>query len=139
MFKLTRLMILLAVATLVAQPVMACCLTGHVDAAAEAQMTAEPCHDTTEAMDPSAMDTSHDMQGPMDCPGCLDCDAASMQAQSIDDSGLLTQSPSEVPMAVLSAKFEGFGHESIVYKTGPPSDPRLPFPTPVTLKQRLLI
>jgi len=34
MFKLTRLMILLAVAALVAQPVMACCLTGHGDATA---------------------------------------------------------------------------------------------------------
>ena len=140
MFKLTSLMILIVVAAFAVQPVMACCLTGHGEAAIADADTATPsCHDATESMSDVSLGVSHEMPGPVDCPGCLDCDSAIMQAQSIDDSALLTQLLSDVPIAVLSAKFTGFGYKTTVYKTGPPVDPPLKASTPISLKQRLLI
>lgn len=134
MLKLTRLLILIAVATFVARPVMACCLTGH-----DALAMAEPCHEMpmTESTTLSVMD--HERQAPVDCPGCLDCESAVIQVQLVDDGALLTKHETQISLAVA-------GHTSIPvvarpdqFKTGPPDDPPLVLQTPVTLKQRLLI
>lgn len=79
------------------------------------------------------------MQGPMECPGCFDCDSAIMQAQTFDEGTVLTASPSEIPIASLTTRFEGFEHNSVVFATGPPGAFSPSWPTPITLKQRLLI
>lgn len=140
MLKLTRLLILIAVALVVTQPIMACCLTGHAEpAASHTSIEAAPCHG--EASPSSHVDTKTDQPSPstMDCPGCLDCDSAVMQAQSFQNGVTLTQLSSETPMAVITSRFEGFEHTATIFKTGPPGDPPLPLSTPIILKQRLLI
>ncbi|MEL7322552.1 MAG: hypothetical protein AAFN03_11215 [Pseudomonadota bacterium] len=140
MLKLTRLLILIAVVLVATQPVMACCLTGHAEpAASHTSVEAPPCHG--EASPASHGDTKTDQPSPspMDCPGCLDCDSAVMQAQSFENGVTLTQLSSETPMAVIASRFEGFGHTETVFKTGPPGDAPAPLSTPITLKQRLLI
>lgn len=139
MLKLTRFLILIAVALVAARPVMACCLTGHGELAIQdVQAEAPPCHGETLSPQHAARQ-DHQPSSPMACPGCLDCDASLMQAQSVDDSALLTQPPSETPLAVIASRFDGFEHQSIVLKTGPPGDPLSLHETPLTLKQRLLI
>lgn len=140
MLKLTRLLILISVAFLAARPVMACCLTGHGETAmAEMKVESPPCHDEVAAGHHGAAEEKQKPSSPFDCPGCIDCDTAVMQAHSVDDGAVLNQLPSEIPFIVLAARFDGFEHKSTVFKTGPPGDPPLPLPTPITLKQRLLI
>lgn len=140
MLKLTRLLILVSVAILAARPVMACCLTGHnAPAALEVQNETPPCHG--EAPDTDEANTINILadRGLSDCPGCSDCDTAMIQTHTADDGALLTQPPTETPVAALAARFVGFELESIVLKTGPPDDPSFFHYTPITLKQRLLI
>ncbi len=140
MLKLTRLLILIAVAAIVAQPVMACCLTGHGEPQiTQASADMPLCHGEQTAPEHSEQNSDHERPSPADCPGCIDCDAGVMQAQSFDDGTLLVQTSTEFPVAILTARFEGFGHKSTVLKTGPPGDPPRIHTTPITLKQRLLI
>lgn len=144
MLKLTRLMILVAVAFMVARPVMACCITGHNEAPSSVHSAETPsCHDAADSSEHTSSDTSGempgDMQGPMECPGCFDCDSAIMQAQTFDEGAVLTESLSEIPVALLTARFEGFHHNSTVLTTGPPGHAPPTNSTPITLKQRLLI
>jgi hypothetical protein len=140
MLKLTRLLMLIAAAALAAGPVMACCLTGHTQSAALYTSTETlPCHD---AASPSGHEDAKAEQPaplPVDCPECVDCDSAVMQAQSFDHSVSLTQLTPEVHFAVIAARFEGFEHKATILATGPPGDPPLPLSTPMSLKQRLLI
>ena len=131
MLKLTRLMLLLAVAFMAARPVMACCITGHTGAQSTVQSIDAPSDASGEMPD--------QMQDPMECPGCFDCDSAILQAQTLDEGVVLATSPSEIPIAVLTARFEGFEHSSVALSAGPPGNPP-PFRlTPISLKQRLLI
>ncbi len=140
MLKLTRLMILVAVAFMAARPVMACCVTGHNEAPSSVHSTEAPsCHDAADSLEHASSDTTGQMQGPVDCPGCFDCDSAIMQAQTFDEGAVLTASASEIPVALLTARFEGFQHTSTVLATGPPGHAPPTRPTPITLKQRLLI
>lgn len=138
MLGLNRLLALLTVAFIVAQPVMGCCLVGHPAPALEVVQDANPfCHGNGMPMAPVASDDPD--QGNDDCPGCDDCDSPVMQAQASDDSAVLSAVALEIPLAAFDAKFRGFGHEPTILKTGPPDDPTLPLTTPITLKQRLLI
>lgn len=73
------------------------------------------------------------------CSGCADCDGAVMQAQIYDKSATPASGPSETPIRILDARFEGFGHRAIALKTGPPGDAPFLRSTPIALKQRLLI
>lgn len=140
MLKLTRLLILIAVALVATQPIMACCLAGHAEpAASHTSVEAPPCHGEAPLSAHGDSETDQQKPAPMDCPGCLDCDSAVMQAQSFENGALLTQLSAEIPLAVIASQFEGFGHTETVFKTGPPGDPTLPLSTPITLKQRLLI
>jgi len=138
MRSLTRLLAILAVALVAAQPVMACCLVGHGAVAQDvAQVSDPPCHDTGMQMAPA--DDTDATRDTDDCPGCYDCDSPLMQAQATDDSTLLSSSSVEISYAVLAAQFPGFAHRPVVFKTGPPGAPQLPLSTPITLKERLLI
>lgn len=140
MLNLTRFLILIAVAVMAARPVMACCLTGHGEPQiTQASADMPPCHGEQSAPEHSEQTGDHERPSPADCPGCFDCDAGVMQAQSFDDGTLLVQNSTEIPVAILTARFEGFEHKSIVLKTGPPGDPPRIHTTPITLKQRLLI
>lgn len=140
MLKLTRLLILIAVALVATQPIMACCLTGHAESAAShTSVEAPPCHGEAPLSTHGDSKTDQQPPAPMDCPGCLDCDSAVMQAQSFETGALLTQLSPEMSLAVITSRFEGFGHTETIFKTGPPGDPPLPISTPITLKQRLLI
>ena len=140
MLKLTRLFVLIAVASLAVGPVMACCVTGHAETISPAaKVETPPCHGESSSSEHGRMPHEDGSQSPFDCPGCLDCDASVMQAQSVDDAALLSQQPNDIPIAVLASRFDGFEHRSIVFKTGPPGDPPTTHQTPITLKQRLLI
>jgi len=140
MLKLTRLLILVSVAILATQPVMACCLTGHGEPAiTEAASEAPPCHGEVPAQHQTSNTGDHDQPTPADCPGCFDCDSAIMQAQTFDTNILLTQSSNQAPLAIIAARFDGFEYKPVVLKTGPPGDPPPTHYTPITLKQRLLI
>ena len=140
MLKLTRLLFLIAVALVATQPIMACCLAGHAEpAASDTSVEAPPCHGEAPLSALGDNETDQQPPSPMDCPGCLDCDSAVMQAQSFENGALLTQLSPEIPLAVIASRFEGFGHTETIFKTGPPGDPPLPLSTPITLKQRLLI
>ncbi|MEM6415590.1 MAG: hypothetical protein AAF720_13150 [Pseudomonadota bacterium] len=140
MLKLTRLLILIAVALVATQPIMACCLTGHAEpAASHTSIEAAPCHGEASLSSHGDTKTDQPSPSPMDCPGCLDCDSAVMQAQSFENGVTFTQLSPEIPVTVIASRFEGFGHSETIFKTGPPGDPPLPLSTPITLKQRLLI
>lgn len=140
MLKLTRLLLLLAVALVAARPVMACCLTGHSEpAASHLQAEAPPCHGESNTSHATTGKSDHQPALPMECPGCVDCDLAVMQAQSVDDGALITQGSSDIPIAMIGSRFAGFQHEPTVYKTGPPGEPPGIHQTPITLKQRQLI
>lgn len=135
---LSRLLAILAVALVAAQPVMACCLVGHDAVAQDAALVSDPpCHDSGMQMSPA--DHADAAKDTGDCPGCNDCDSPLMQAQAADDSTLLSSSSAEISDAVLAAQFPGFAHRPVIFKTGPPGAPKLPLSTPITLKQRLLI
>ena len=140
MLKLTRLFMLIAVALVATQPVMACCLTGHADAvAAQSSTETPPCHGEKSHSDHGKTDQANHLPSPTECPGCLDCDTAVMQAQSFDSGVLLTKDSQETPLTISSARFDGFEHKTMVFTTGPPGDLPVHRPTPITLKQRLLI
>lgn len=131
---------ILIVAIFAAQPVMACCLTGHADVSV-AEITAEPpCHGDAENGSVQARDGMHNASDPFDCPGCRDCDTAIMEAQVQHDWTVLTSVPSDdVPVIALEKRFPGFEPRLMVLSTGPPRDISFPLLSPVSLKQRLLI
>ena len=140
MLKLTRLFMLIAVALAAAQPVMACCLAGHADVVAVQNSTeTAPCHGEMSLSGHGKTVEAKHLPSPTECPGCLDCDTAVMQAQSFDSGVLLTKDSQETPLTILSARFDGFEHKITVFTTGPPGDRPVHRPTPITLKQRLLI
>ena len=140
MLKLTRLLILVFVAATVARPVMACCLLGHGgQAVADARIDTPSCHTEMPPSNETKSDAIDSERNPDDCPGCFDCDAAIMQAHTVNDGALLTQTTSEIPLVTLASHFTGFEHKPVEFKTGPPGDPPLLHHTPITLKQRLLI
>lgn len=140
MLVVSRLLTVLAVVLLTAQPVMACCLAGHSEP--QIEMTedgAPPCHMDGAEMKPGSEGVSGSMKSSADCPGCLDCDNPAMQAQTASDPAALPHSTYEMPVAILAAQFPGFEHPSINSKTGPPHPPPSIPLTPLILKQRLLI
>lgn len=142
MLSLVRLMLLIAVAALATSPVMACCLSGHNGPQPEIiEVEASHCHGDHDQTQGSAAQQEHrNLPSPIDCPGCLDCDVGTLQAQSIEDGALNNQTPSkDVQIAIRASHFDGFEHNAVVFKTGPPGySPGRP-DTPVILKQRLLI
>lgn len=140
MLNLTRLFILIAVALVATQPVMACCLAGHADAVTvQSPPETLPCHGEMSHSDHGKTDAIYHLPSPTECPGCLDCDTAVTQAQSFDTNVLLTKDSQETSLTALTARFDGFEHKTTVFTTGPPGDPTISRPTPITLKQRLLI
>ncbi|NBC19824.1 MAG: hypothetical protein GVY06_02050 [Alphaproteobacteria bacterium] len=140
MLKLARLLFLIALAAMVARPVMACCLTGHgAGAAVAAESDMPPCHGPAPAAGHAGEALDRTMPAPPDCPGCLDCDTAFIKAQTVNDAALIEAGPSEGSLAGPAARFSGFEPSATVFKTGPPGDPPRAHATPVTLRQRLLI
>lgn len=120
---------------------MACCLMGHgeADLTAQVETQSPPCHETHSEPRHDVANADHEPASPFECPGCLDCDTAIMQVQSVDGGAVLAQASPEIPIAVLASRFAGFEHKAVVFKTGPPGDPPTTHQTPITLKQRLLI
>lgn len=138
MIALGRLLVIIAAAIFAAQPVMACCLTGHSETQI-AQVSAEPpCHGDANDAGPNRQTHDQNTSDASDCPGCLDCDSAIMQTQSQDDLTVLASASLDLPIQTLEARFSGFEHRLVVRTTGPPRDPPARLLTPVTLKQRFL-
>ncbi len=133
---LTRLFMLLAIAAFAASPVMACCITGHAQAsAATIQAEAPPCHGNmeSEAAAPMSQDT------PADCPGCGDCEAAMLAAETADQATVLTSTDDLQLLPIEVNRWTGYETPRILRTTGPPrASPGLP-DTPISLKQRLLV
>lgn len=140
MLVLARLLTLLAVLLVAAQPVMACCLTGQAAPHIEmSQDTEPPCHGDGMGMETASDGITHSMPGTADCPGCADCDSPVMKAQAIDNTAVLSPSASEIPVALRAVHFPGFAHPPVILQTGPPGAPPFVPVTPLELKQRLLI
>ncbi|MGV6821001.1 MAG: hypothetical protein ACWA5T_10965 [Parvularcula sp.] len=140
MLKLTRHLLLIAVAFLAARPAMACCLAGH-DAAdpSVSESGSPPCH---ESKGHAADETIHqDGQAPMptDCPGCPDCQSVVMAAHSVTYGAVLTGASNDLPLATIANRFAGFEFKPTVLTTGPPDYRPPPAQTPIALQQRLLI
>lgn len=140
MLNLTRLLMLMAVASLATVPAMACCVTGHVQPAVSQTRVGIPsCHGEQSPSMHGEEDRAQQPISSSDCPGCRDCDIAIVQTQSVIDGALLSQSAPEIPLATLQSQFSGFGYKLVVLKTGPPGTPPATLQTPIALKQRLLI
>lgn len=140
MLVLARLLTLLAVLFVAAQPVMACCLTGQAAPHIEiSQDTGSPCHGDSVGMATASDGVTHSMPGAADCPGCADCDNPVMQAQAFDNAAVLSPTSSEIPVALCVVHFPGFAHLPVILKTRPPEAPPFVHLTPLELKQRLLI
>lgn len=136
-----RFFSVLAVALLAAQPVMACCLTGHAQPAATEMSADMPCHDAINSgpdHKDAAGPSTENQNGP-DCPGCPDCNASTMQAQPSADETYQSKSAADFEFAAIEIRFTGFVPRSLVQATGPPRNWSLPVISPITLKQRLLI
>ncbi len=143
MHAMVRLLALLAMALLAAQPVMACCLTGHAPVAHAGAGSPPPCHDSMAQMPATPDGQSRDIASgpgadPVDCPGCIDCDSTMMQAQSGGDTAVSPNTPGPVGLAAVETRFPGFEPRLMVRATGPPGRLFIAHTTPVTLKQRLL-
>lgn len=140
MLKLTRLLVLIAVALMASRPVMACCFTGHeVSHMAEAAAQAQPCHGDQQEAERRAPAAPSHAATPFDCPGCADCNIAVAKTGVSVPDAVLAAGASEIPFTVLSAQFEAREFTPLALKTGPPGDPPALRATPVSLKQRLLI
>ena len=137
MDRFVRLFVILFAAVMVASPAVACCLTGHQMAAAQAAQT-EPCHDMPAAMhDMSGMEQDTPEQ-PMDlCPGCDDCAPVLSDAVSweIDYAPLSSGDDKVIPAAFQIA--HQYDHPILERQTGPPDLLVTGYTTPITLKQRL--
>jgi hypothetical protein len=140
MLVLARLLTVLAVLLVTAQPVMACCLAGQTAPIIKMSPdTEQPCHGDGMRMQTASDGVTHSMPGDADCPGCTDCDSPVMQAQALDNAAVLSPSASEIPVALHAVHFPGFAHTPVILKTGPPEAPPFVHVTPLELKQRLLI
>lgn len=140
MLKLTRHLLLIAVALLAARPVMACCVVGHGESYQLVSLSAAPpCH---ESMSHAASVTGHQdsrNQPSTDCSGCPDCQSVVMAAQSVTNGAVLTGASNDHPLAMIASRFVGFEFKPTVLTTGPPNYRPPPAQTPIALKQRLLI
>ena len=145
MLKLTRLIVLIAVALLAARPAMACCASGH-DTVPDQEIAAEDtsCQGkggmaahTTHAPDEAPAEPASHTD---DCPGCSICTTAMAHAQTFDDARVLVQAQSDAPVAVLAARANDTRFKAVPLKTGgPPGTLPRRHDTPITLKQRLLV
>ena len=139
MLKLTRFLILIAVALTAARPVMACCFTGHgVSHMTEAAAEASPCHGEQQGAEQHAP-TPSDAANLFDCPGCADCNIAVANTSVSVPDAVLAAGALEIPFTALSTHFEAREFTPLALKTGPPGAPPALRSTPVSLKQRLLI
>jgi len=136
----SRLLTLMTIAFMVAQPVMACCVTGHAAPVVEmAEMDAPPCHND-DADGAIRADSDHRSMPDADaCPGCPDCNLPAMQGQVSGDMSVLPQPAPEGALAVTAAQYPGHLPPPLILTTGPPAGPPKTPVTPLTLKQRLLI
>lgn len=140
MFVVWRLLTLMAIAFVAAQPVMACCITGHAAPAVEmAGMDDLPCHNDDADGTIRADNDHRSMPDADDCPGCPDCNLPVMQGQVSGDTSVLPQPAPEVAIAVVAAQYPGHVPPPLILTTGPPAGQPLAPVTPLTLKQRLLI
>ena len=137
MLFLARLLTLLAVLLVAAQPVMACCLTGQTAPPVEISHDTElPCHGDGMGMETASDGGTRSMPGTADC---ADCDSPVMQAQAFDNAAVLSPSASEIPVALRAVHFPGVAHPPVILQTGPPGAPPFVPVTPLEPKQRLLI
>lgn len=120
----------LAAAVMAAGPVLSCCAAGHTDAtslAAGHGAEMPPCHG---APDPQPLD---------ECGGCASC-ATSAAAPELVVATVLLVTYSDLDDPGTRPEFaSGVSLGTPPEATGPP--PRTPFaaPTPISLRQRLLI
>ncbi|HRI99299.1 MAG TPA: hypothetical protein PKV67_00875 [Hyphomonas sp.] len=130
----------MASAFMAAQPVMACCITGHAAPAVEmAGMDGLPCHNDDADGTIRANNDHRSMPHADNCSGCPDCNLPVMQGQVSGDTSVPPQPAPEVALAVLAAQYPGYVPPPLILTTGPPAGPPLAPVTLLTLKQRLLI
>ena len=134
--QIGKLLLALIAATLVADPVMACCFSGPIETSSQTtQADKPPCHGS-QAATVSQVDTLSLTVG---CPGCENCSTV-MAAADIAERSFWVESESDIEKAVGQVKdatnlVPVFAAVSII-----PSGPLpLKHATPVTLKQKLHI
>ncbi|GGY48833.1 hypothetical protein [Parvularcula lutaonensis] len=125
-----RILVLVAAIFFAAQPAVACCLEGHADAAVQAAVSAKaPCHGEPAAPQPDGDD----------CPGCADCTVAQAFTNEVLQSAKSAQANMASAIAYGLTSLPPLPAAKIRNLTGPPPKAESFRPTPVTLKQRLLI
>ena len=145
MMSFARLLSVFAIIAMISAPAMACCLTGHDDAAhveiaahhdSAAKSDTDTCHDHMAGMQ---VDQTPAAPSAPDCTGCIDCETTLASADDALQPTPFSAAQSADLVTMLTARFSGFDTPRLVLTTGPPLLDLVAKPTLVELKQILLI
>lgn len=145
MMSFARLLSVFAIIAMISAPAMACCLTGHDDAAhveigahhdSAAMPDTDTCHDHMAGMQVDQMPAA---PSDTDCTGCFDCETTLASADDALQPTPFSAAQSADLVTMLPARFSGFDTPRLVLTTGPPLLGHVANPTLVELKQILLI
>ena len=142
MIFFARLLSVIALVAMIAAPAMACCLTGHPDGAGHdapvhsIEASATSCHDDAET---GVHHESAAEQSDPKCSGCIDCENATVSQDDLIHPASWYSSQMVVLMVAIVPGFQGLEVTGPVLTTGPPAQVDILRPTPIELKQILLI
>ncbi|WP_149037353.1 hypothetical protein [Hirschia baltica] len=145
MISIARLLTIFAMIAMISAPAMACCLTGHDDAAhleigvnhdSAAMSDTDTCHDTMAAMQ---VDQTPAAPSAPDCAGCFDCETTLASTDDALQPAPFSAAQSADLVTTLTTRFSGFDAPRLVLTTGPPALDHIANLTLVELKQFLLI
>lgn len=138
---LRHIVLMILVALFAANPVMACCLSGHSQVTeVSAVEDTPPCHEIARSAPHSGVSGADvETQSETLCPGCTGCYSAILTASTAED-GIYLQKIDDTGMILpRQAHLVPASHAVLLRKTGPPGQRVVLAQTPVRLKQRLLI
>lgn len=145
MISIARLLTIFAMIAMISAPAMACCLTGHDDAAhveigvnhdSAAMSDTDICPDHMAGMQ---VDQTPAAPSNPDCTGCFDCETTLASTDDALQPIPFSAAQSADLETTLTARFLGFDMPRLVLTTGPPLLDHIANPTLVELKQVLLI
>ena len=145
MMSFARLLSVFAIIAMISAPAMACCLTGHEDAAhveigahhdRAAMSDTDTCDDHMAGIQ---ADQTPAAPADPDCAGCIDCEATLASADEVVQPAPFSGAQTTDLVTTLTDRFSGFDTPRLVLTTGPPIVDLVAKPTPFELKQILLI
>ena len=142
MIFIARLLSIIALVAMIAAPAMACCLTGHADGAGHdapvhsIEASATSCHDDVQTVVHN--ERAAEQSGP-ECSSSIDCDSATVSQDELIHPASWNSSQTVVLVVAIVPGFQGLEVTGPVLTTGPPKQVDILRPTPIELKQILLI